>query len=367
MKALNFKVLALIALVACSCQKQNKYTLTAEVPEDLNGGMAYLASQEGRELRHLDSVMVENGAFVFSGVQDTATYRLVVVEQNDTPKFFTPVVLEQGDIRIVATEQGAVVSGTESNVALQKFLDLEQNYSPLFTEILTAYFKTADDEQEKRNLLENQYDVLLHEYNETVLAFIDSNLNNAAGAYAFVQIYRDLTDDEQGKIVAAAGEEFLAQSTVARIAERLERVNKVAVGKRFIDFEMQNTAGETVRLSDYAGQGKYLVVDFWASWCGPCRRAMPELKRIYAEYKERGVEVLGVSFDNNAEAWKAGLKDLDLPWAQMSDLKGWQSVAAEIYGVNSIPHLMLIDPEGIIVAKNLDDEKLLSHLQEIFK
>ncbi len=367
MKTLNFKVLALIVLVICSCQKQNKYTLTVEVPDDLNGGVAYLASEEGRELRRIDSVAVENGTFAFSGVQDVAAYRLVVVAKNDTPKFFTPVVLEQGEIRVVATEQGALLSGTASNAALQKFLDLEQSYSPTFNEIITAYYKTADDEQEKRKLIENQYDMLVQEYNETVLAFVDSNLNNAAGAYAFVQIYRDLTDDEQSQIVAKAGEEFLAQSTVARIAERLERVNKVAVGKHFVDFEMQNTAGDAVRLSDYAGRGNYLVVDFWASWCGPCRRAMPELKRIYAEYKERGVEVLGVSFDNNAEAWKAGLEELALPWAQMSDLKGWQSVATEIYGVNSIPHLMLIDPEGIIVAKNLDDDKLLSHLQEIFE
>ena len=121
------------------------------------------------------------------------------------------------------------------------------------------------------------------------------------------------------------------------------------------------------RFDEIISNSRPTVVDFYATWCGPCRRAMPELINIYEEYKDKGVDVVGVSFDNDEQAWKSSIESLGLPWHQMSDLKGWESIAASIYGVNSIPHLMLLDPNGIIIAKNLNDNTLKQRLQEIFK
>ena len=113
--------------------------------------------------------------------------------------------------------------------------------------------------------------------------------------------------------------------------------------------------------------GKTLVCDFWASWCGPCRREMPNLVEAYAKYKDKGFEIVGVSLDQNAEAWKSAIEKLNITWPQMSDLKYWNCEGARLYAVSSIPHVVLIDGEGTIIARGLHGEKLQEKLAEVIK
>ena len=128
---------------------------------------------------------------------------------------------------------------------------------------------------------------------------------------------------------------------------------------------MQTPEGKTVKLSDYVGKGKVVLVDFWASWCGPCRREMPNLVEAYAKYKNKNFEIVGVSLDQSADAWKEAIKKLNITWPQMSDLKGWQNEGAQLYAVNSIPHTMLVDADGTILARGLHGEKLQTKLEEV--
>ena len=120
-------------------------------------------------------------------------------------------------------------------------------------------------------------------------------------------------------------------------------------------------------MSDYAGKGKVVLVDFWASWCGPCRREMPNLVEAYAKYKGKNFEIVGVSLDQNADSWKEAIKTLKMTWPQMSDLKYWNSEGAQLYAVNSIPHTMLIDGEGTIIARGLHGEELQTKIAEALK
>jgi peroxiredoxin len=139
------------------------------------------------------------------------------------------------------------------------------------------------------------------------------------------------------------------------------------VGTKFIDFEMPAPDGKMVKLSDYAGKGKLVLVDFWASWCGPCRQDMPGVVELYAQYKDKGFEIVGVTLDRDGDAWKKSLTDMHMTWPQMSDLQYWQSAAAQLYAVNSIPHTMLIDGEGTIIARGLRGEALSAKLAEVLK
>ena len=146
-----------------------------------------------------------------------------------------------------------------------------------------------------------------------------------------------------------------------------DKQKKTAVGTQFVDFEMQTPEGKSVKLSDYVGKGKVVLVDFWASWCGPCRREMPNLVETYAKYKGKNFEIVGVSLDQDGAAWKEAIKKLDMTWPQMSDLKFWQSEGAQLYAVNSIPHTVLIDGDGTIIARGLHGEGLQAKLAEVIK
>ncbi|MDE7089963.1 MAG: TlpA family protein disulfide reductase, partial [Prevotella sp.] len=129
-------------------------------------------------------------------------------------------------------------------------------------------------------------------------------------------------------------------------------------GKQYIDMTIKDLDGKDRKLSEWIGKGQYVMIDFWASWCGPCRQEMPNVVANYAKYHEKGFEIIGISFDSKDEAWRKAVTDLGMKWPQLSDLGGWKSAGADVYGINSIPSSILIDGSGKIEALNLRGEKL---------
>ena len=137
-------------------------------------------------------------------------------------------------------------------------------------------------------------------------------------------------------------------------------------GIQFHELEMQDPDDQTVRLSQWVGKGNYVLIDFWASWCGPCLREMPHVIAAYEQYKGKGFNVVGVSFDQKKSSWVAAIQQLGMKWPQMSDIKGWKSAAADAYGIASIPSNVLVDPTGKIIAMDLRGEALAAKLKEIY-
>jgi len=156
------------------------------------------------------------------------------------------------------------------------------------------------------------------------------------------------------------------QSTYGKLITQILADARIgAVGTNAIDFVQQDTANNAVRLSSF--KGKYVLVDFWASWCGPCRRENPNVVNVYNKYKDKNFTILGVSLDQDKASWLKAINDDKLTWTHVSDLKYWQNEVAQLYHIESIPQNMLISPDGKIIARNLRGEELEQKLKELIK
>lgn len=196
---------------------------------------------------------------------------------------------------------------------------------------------------------------------------IAKNITNPVGIHLLKQNYYYMDVNELDPLMPQIPAMYDQDERIVQIKANVKQMKATAVGQKFTDFEMQTPEGEKVKLSDYVGKGKLVLVDFWASWCGPCRREMPNLVDLYAKYKNKNFEIVGVSLDQSGEAWKNAIKQLNISWPQMSDLKYWDCEGAKLYAVSSIPHTVLIDKDGTILARGLAGEALQEKLAEVIK
>lgn len=150
-----------------------------------------------------------------------------------------------------------------------------------------------------------------------------------------------------------------------QISDRLVVLHRSSIGQPMLQFTQKNTEGEPVHFSDF--KGKYVFVDFWASWCGPCRAENPNVLKAYNKYKDKNFTVLGISLDEDGDKWKKAIQDDKMPWTQVSDLKGWKNDVSTYYGIMGIPSTLLVDPDGNIIAKDLRGAALQQTLAEIFE
>jgi thiol-disulfide isomerase/thioredoxin len=273
-----------------------------------------------------------------------------------------PVLLERGTTTI-AFGENITVKGTEFNTLFDDFRASQSELiakaraiSERFGEMRTAETLTDELAAEMRE----EHTKISEELQKLAYTFAKNNIGNELGKFVLRNSINSFEEEKQQELLALADEKFRAEPRIARLINRLENSKNVAVGKPFIDFTMQDPAGNTVSLSDFVGQGNYVLVDFWAAWCPPCRAKMPHMVEIYAQYKGKGLEIVGVSLDGqfgderDHAAWVAGIKDMNMTWAQMSDLKFWQSPVVELYAFNGIPHLILLGKDGTIIARNED-------------
>ena len=159
-------------------------------------------------------------------------------------------------------------------------------------------------------------------------------------------------------------DKWKTRKEVIALYEAVETEARTAEGKPFVDLTMPDPKGKEVTLSQYIKKNKLTMVDFWASWCGPCRASIPGVKKIYEKYKKKGFDIVGVSFDSKKENWLKAIKELDLPWPHMSDLKGWGCAASDAYNIHGIPFTLLIDGNGVIVGRNLHGDDLENRIIE---
>jgi thiol-disulfide isomerase/thioredoxin len=195
--------------------------------------------------------------------------------------------------------------------------------------------------------------------------YIANNLASVISQYLVLKFKIFEIDFDELNALSSSFDPSIKDSKYGQIIQnRIEVLAKTAIGQPAPEISQTTPEGEELSLSSLKGQ--YVLIDFWASWCGPCRAENPNVVKLYAEYNPKGFEIFGVSLDKAKDRWVEAIEADGLQWKQVSDLAGWQNAAAREYGVNSIPHTVLIDPDGVIIGRGLRGDDLREKLEELF-
>lgn len=370
MKKLTYLLASAAVLAACQSQPTS-FKITGIVEDGASikdSTLAVLSTTSGK-----DTVEVINKQFVFEGKADTA--QLVSIrffnKNSERPYNGVSLVLENGNINVTFSENATNVGGTTYNDMLNNFNHKNDSINlPVREAYMAALDTTLNKDERNSKMMEVRE--MSRKANEATEAlyktFIQDNIGNVLGYSFFTQFGSSLYSlEEREAMIPQVAPIYANSEAIAKMKASIEIEKKTAVGQKFTDFAMKTPEGKDIKLSDVVAKNKVTLVDFWASWCGPCRAEMPNVVKDYKTFKSKGLGIVGVSLDSDAEAWKKAIKDLGITWEQMSDLKGWQCEGARLYNVHGIPATVLIAQDGTIIAKDLRGEDLTNKLNELLK
>ena len=353
-------------MVLTACNNEPAYKISGTIENVADGEYVYLSEAKGRELVKLDSAVVTAGAFTFEGRQDAAVSRIITYTpaEGRAPRY--DFFLENGNIAMTLGKENTSVTGTPNNDIYQAYKNEIQPLNKQYGDLYKQYRAEGTTDEQKAEL-EKQMEEVDNKMNALTFSTIENNITNPVGIQLWPGNSYSMELSQLQALAAKVPAEFKTVPSIEKLLKRIEVLEKTAVGQKFTDFTLPSPEGNPVKLGDIIAKNKYTLVDFWASWCGPCRAEMPNVVAAYKEYNKKGFGIVGVSLDSDAEAWKKAIKDMGMTWDHMSDVKGWNCEGAALYGVNSIPATVLIAQDGTIIARNLRGEAIKEKLAELLK
>lgn len=363
------KTLFFILFILCAAGTfAQGYSVRGTINAGNDGKSIYLATYKGGKWTKTDSAKIEGNKFVFNGNVESPQI-IYLLYYNGDKEIYSDFVLENSIIAVNAVVGDALettVMGTEANNGYNRY-----------KEILTAYReevapirKQLEDPNLDRTKLDSLRSAMYacgDKIDEEIMKIMDENATNFLGLMFLQNYYSGWEVAKTKAFLAKVPAELQTNEIYKKISSHITVLEKTAEGQPFADIVAKTPEGKDIKLSDYVGKSKLVLVDFWASWCGPCMMEMPNVVKAYEEYKSKGLEIVGVSLDNKAENWQKALVEQKMTWPQMSDLKAWKCEGAATYGVRAIPATVLIGEDGKIVARNLRGGELLSKIAEILK
>lgn len=339
-----------VTKVTITQPKAGNYRIDGMAPADANGQWVYLYKPSGQGAS--DSVQIANGRFTLERpvAEDGLIVHLVIPRSYNLS--FIP---EEGIIKADLAASGA--TGTPLNDEHTQ----KSKYRKGLIEEARAKLKSirADknlDDKAKEEAQEKVSDELYAKIKPLAEADLKEHPNDAIGLIALQNLLgmEDVNVAKAEALLQQAGDRLRAEESITKMVARLRRVEATQAGAQFVDFEGVDDANKAVRLSDYVGKGHYVLVDFWASWCGPCRREIAHLKKVRDAYTDKGLVILGTVVWDEMEDHLKAMKELEITWPQIFN----KTEATELYGIAGIPQIILFDPAGKIVARDLRGEEI---------
>ncbi len=349
-------LIAALVIVSCQSPPNESYVLKGELDEQFTG-MVYLQDRIAGQMVNVDSAMISNGSFRFKGKLEYP--QMLYLRINNVPRI--SVFMENTEMEFALLQNEPLeytLSGSESHDIYVRMNELVHPYDDRLR-VLSAELRNAEKNgnmQEVERIQEIEKEVN-QEKREEVKTFIAAHPKHTVSVFiASRHLVHGTEADELEKVFAIFDPSLSGTRYYDEMEATLNTLKRTSPGQPAIDFTLNTPQGEALSLSDF--RGKVVLISFWASWCPYCREENPNLVRVYEKFGGEDFEVLGVSLDREAGAWTRGIKEDGLEWPQVSDLQGWRSGPAAEYGIRSIPQNVLVDQNGIIIARNLEYHEL---------
>ncbi|MBR2114342.1 MAG: AhpC/TSA family protein [Prevotella sp.] len=357
MKAFQASILFSAVVLALTACHSNTYKISGAV-EGLNDGDTLFITNDLQTGIPTDTLIVKDGKFELSGETDSTYLCMVYSEKRNEVN--APFFIEPGNIsiKLVETPGMSRVGGTRCNEQWQELNDSVMFIGKEINRIAEHIYGNTIDEMEQQKGME-QIEKLNQRFSAIVVKTTEKNIKNEFGYFLLTYYPEELIDNQtRMKLIDKLPDEKQKRPAIQEMLVNLKQAAESAEGMTIKNFTQPGLDGTPLSLLGEVAKSKITVIDFWASWCGPCRQEMPFMLELYGKYKNKGLNIIGISLDEDSDAWKAATQQLNIPWIQMSDLKGWENTIAKHFCVNSIPHTIVVDQKGKILKRGLRGEKL---------